>query len=456
MALTPINGAIISQTLNDNFSYLESSKAEALYYNVKNSAYGAVGNGITDDTAAIKAAVSAAALAGGGVVFLPKGIYRITSTITITANVSFQGAGADSTNLDTTPRLTKSISALLWGGTSGSAVIEILGNVGGISFRDFAIDGGRVGTDVTNAVNIGLDIDRTSGSYFSNLIIENCKTNCLRILPRATSGANDCTLHNVFSGIQLNRAEIPFYIDGNAHGNTCHNLFEMINSDYYTKGYYLGDCDSNTFTMIRTYRRSGTDYGLYLKDSTTRANNFYHIEVDGCYVGAGSKNSIFGYNRENGQANPTVVGTGKLFWSEDGNNAESWNFITSMRGIEIIIEGDWTANTTAIVEPEAFKLLRGGNGQEFVIAMDNATRETRFWVSQDGSGPYNACGLNTKGFEWFNLGAKRHTYGSASSTATATQGDIIYNTLPISGGYTGWICTVSGTPGTWRTFGLIT
>jgi hypothetical protein len=35
------------------------------------------------------------------------------------------------------------------------------------------------------------------------------------------------------------------------------------------------------------------------------------------------------------------------------------------------------------------------------------------------------------------------------------KGDIIYNTNPVSGGYVGWICTVSGTPGIWKGFGLI-
>jgi hypothetical protein len=35
------------------------------------------------------------------------------------------------------------------------------------------------------------------------------------------------------------------------------------------------------------------------------------------------------------------------------------------------------------------------------------------------------------------------------------KGDIAYNTNPTPGGYVGWICTVSGTPGTWKGFGLI-
>jgi hypothetical protein len=48
------------------------------------------------------------------------------------------------------------------------------------------------------------------------------------------------------------------------------------------------------------------------------------------------------------------------------------------------------------------------------------------------------------------------TYNTAApTTGTWKQGDIVYNTTPTSAGYVGWVCTVAGTPGTWKTFGLI-
>ena len=67
-------------------------------YNVK--AYGAVGDYSADDTAAIQAAIDAAATApgapawatAGGVVFFPAGTYRITSPLTLKSGVTLQGA----------------------------------------------------------------------------------------------------------------------------------------------------------------------------------------------------------------------------------------------------------------------------------------------------------------------------------------------------------------------------
>lgn len=38
---------------------------------------------------------------------------------------------------------------------------------------------------------------------------------------------------------------------------------------------------------------------------------------------------------------------------------------------------------------------------------------------------------------------------------TWVRGDIVFNTDPSAGGFIGWVCTASGTPGTWKTFGAI-
>lgn len=55
--------------------------------------YGAVGDGVADDTAAVQAAIDACEAAGGGVVYLPAGIYLVTSGLTVTAPVRLLGDG---------------------------------------------------------------------------------------------------------------------------------------------------------------------------------------------------------------------------------------------------------------------------------------------------------------------------------------------------------------------------
>lgn len=50
----------------------------------------------------------------------------------------------------------------------------------------------------------------------------------------------------------------------------------------------------------------------------------------------------------------------------------------------------------------------------------------------------------------------RHAAGEAAPTyGSFTQGDIVWNTTPTPGGWIGWVCIGSGTPGTWIQFGEV-
>ena len=79
-----------------------------MVFNVR--AYGAVGDGVADDTSALKAAIAAATLpqpnaadtassARGSVVFVPHGMYKLTDTIHLSSGVSIRGAGNHTTQL---------------------------------------------------------------------------------------------------------------------------------------------------------------------------------------------------------------------------------------------------------------------------------------------------------------------------------------------------------------------
>lgn len=74
-----------------------SAAFSAAFFSVRT--YGALGNGISDDRAAIVAAQAAAVAAGGGVVFFPAGVYRITSDIPLSGGVTWLGCGGLSTKL---------------------------------------------------------------------------------------------------------------------------------------------------------------------------------------------------------------------------------------------------------------------------------------------------------------------------------------------------------------------
>lgn len=59
---------------------------------VTNAAYGAVGDGVADDTAAIQGALNAAAANGGGIVYLPPGKFKLTGTLDVAGGVELRGS----------------------------------------------------------------------------------------------------------------------------------------------------------------------------------------------------------------------------------------------------------------------------------------------------------------------------------------------------------------------------
>lgn len=76
------------------------------FYNVKD--YGATGNGATDDTVAIQAAITAAGVAGQ-IVYLPAGTYLVSAALTVSSSVQIVGAGG--VYLGGGPTLIKTTSA---------------------------------------------------------------------------------------------------------------------------------------------------------------------------------------------------------------------------------------------------------------------------------------------------------------------------------------------------------
>lgn len=95
MATQNINVTIAGQSYNVACSIGGGVPTPTGWFSVK--AYGAVGDGVTNDTTAIQAAIDAAEAAGGGLVFIPTGSYLISTFLTMdAANVTLSGAGTAS------------------------------------------------------------------------------------------------------------------------------------------------------------------------------------------------------------------------------------------------------------------------------------------------------------------------------------------------------------------------
>jgi len=136
-------GAQLVSKFNQNFSRVDP----APFFNVKG--FGAIGDGVTDDSVAINNAVTVAEL-HGGTIYFPAGTY-LTGTIDLNANINIVGDGLTS--------ILKSIAA--------EPLLRYLDDeINRPWIHDIYLDGGGVGTS-------GIYLNRCNAFYLNNITIAN-------------------------------------------------------------------------------------------------------------------------------------------------------------------------------------------------------------------------------------------------------------------------------------------
>lgn len=136
VASLPLTGAELAPIVQGNITKKATVNSLGPTVNVK--AYGATGDGVTDDTAAVQAACTAA-----NGVFFPSGTYKVTSPITLKSNNMVFGEGASSVILYTGTATSQ--GALYANSGSASTYVEnlvvqnlkILGTVATAGFSEF-------------------------------------------------------------------------------------------------------------------------------------------------------------------------------------------------------------------------------------------------------------------------------------------------------------------------------
>jgi hypothetical protein len=194
------------------------TKVNGLVYNVKD--YGAVGNGTTDDTAALTAAIAASS---GKRIYLPPGTY-VTSGLTLGPNRSLVGAGVGLTTLKLKSGSNSTLLTLL------DAHDSLL--------TDMTLDGNKAANTGSGETSV-LKIDTAPGNLLSSFHLT---VDRLVIL----NGANN--------GLTILGKDNPTKV-GNA-GNWYNWVLQCSNIDIY-------QCDS---------------YGLFDESSDNRFSNFYLTE----------------------------------------------------------------------------------------------------------------------------------------------------------------------------------
>ena len=146
------------------------------------SKYGAKGDGVADDTAAIQTALNNVGVGGNSpVLYFPAGTYRVTQKLLLLSKTSFEIWGAN-----------PSTTTILWGGASGGTLFQLDG-----------CDNGQVGRltfDGNSQANIAFDHSKQNGTYFDgNNVFDDC------VFKNATYGVRGGAYGDGFASVVFNR-----------------------------------------------------------------------------------------------------------------------------------------------------------------------------------------------------------------------------------------------------------
>ena len=314
------------------------------WFNVRSSAYGATGNGTTDDTTAIQAAITAAHNAGGGVVYLPAGTYKLSSALTIGTGVTLAGDGLQVTTLTQTSTSANGISV-----TSASAISDV-------TLQGFTLTGPGSGSGV------GIFASANSGSALvtrlamRNLLVQSCGShgieaqNCIlsemRQVESLNNGARGCYLANgttwmiTDSWFNYNPNERGFY----GTGLTASTL-ASCGSDSNAIGYELYQCNQVALMSCDTHNTAAGTSGL--DGSGVKVNNCYGVGLYGISV---NQNAAIGYYFLNSSYGCVVLGC------SESASAGATAGIETASGTGVLVSGDNFATAASYAGGSALDL----------------------------------------------------------------------------------------------------
>jgi hypothetical protein len=230
--------------------------------------FGATGDGATDDTAAVQAAIDALYTRGGGILFFPKGTYQITAltkTIAATVPIKFQGEGRFISVLRKIAGTTTPVLTL----TAVSVQDPYIG------FEDLTIRGNAKGGH-------GLKMTNLARCYFNRFGVDTCDYG-VYLDGSLIVVSNDCTYNSNNIGVYTRSSSasvfpnLLMFTGGEARGNS-------------TFGADIGSGQSIAFRGM-DFSANGTTTdtatgGLMVRGTIDDETGFGQFELDGCWFEA--------------------------------------------------------------------------------------------------------------------------------------------------------------------------
>jgi len=212
--------------------------------------FGAVGNGVTDDTAAIQSALNANL--GNISVYFPKGLYIITDTILIPQNRATKMHGDGFNPQETTNPVEGTV--IKWAGAANGLMFSsnVAGgaNTSGLVINDMRFDGDNI---ASRGMVIGADAAHPQHEYFENVQFRNFAFNgtdaCLDLAGAsyAKYGVADSNFINVLidggaRALRVSSQQLNFYggAIGAKNGSILVELGDNSHPKFFGTGFYSG------------------------------------------------------------------------------------------------------------------------------------------------------------------------------------------------------------------------
>jgi hypothetical protein len=280
--------------------------------NVK--AYGAIGDGVANDTAAIQAAIAAAPV--NGAVFFPAGVF-CGYVFVWRSDISLIGAGSAATTIKL-PNNCASVT-VPWepGGTITGLpnVIEIgqcaLGNAAAaysnVTVRGMTLDGNYTNNiaPVTDLFGHGLIATKVSNLVLADVVGKNCYATGIDIVINSNYAKVSARVENCGNALILGGRYPNFDINSSKYG-----IFDIISSGGYYGGRMLDNCWGNQLN-ITVYNPSITGLVYNNQSVNVSYSNTINVSViDGCSGGQGVSVGNLCYSSTVNATIRNVAGTG--------------------------------------------------------------------------------------------------------------------------------------------------